>query len=461
MMTWMLWAVTVAALLGASAHLAEWALRDRRREGRWVWLVALLASAGLPLWRWLRPASPPDVSATGGAAGWTVVDASWLVDMGSTAAARAPWSTDLLDAVLIGGWGVSALVATAALLGGLHSLSRRARVWERVRVEEDDVLVSDDFGPALVGIGKPRIVLPEWALRLPAEELRMAYLHEAEHRDAGDARVLFLGALVVSLMPWNVPLWWHLRRLRLAVEVDCDARVLGRGASPRAYGRMLLELGAAESRNALPVLALAKPESLLERRMKMIVRNVRTRGPLRAVAASALSAVLLVVACDAPPPTNLEGGDASADLTATEAPESGAAGTITPSVRERGDLGSILEGASGRFFFEEASFFVDDQRVDGVPEDLDASRIERVEVQKGEGGEASRVSIFTLRETADPLVYVDGELFQGDLSEIGPEDIERVEVLKGESALERYGESGANGVIRITTKGIAGTVSRR
>lgn len=459
MTTWMLWAVTVAALLGASAHLAEWALRDRRREGRWVWLAALLTSAALPLWRWLGPASPPDASPTGGAAGWTVVDASWLVDMGSAAAARAPWSTELLDALLIGGWMVSALVATVALLGGLHSLSRRARAWERVRVQEDDVLVSDDFGPALVGIGKPRIVLPGWALRLPAEELRMAYLHEAEHRDAGDARVLFLGALVVSLMPWNLPLWWHLRRLRLAVEVDCDARVLGRGASARAYGRMLLELGAAESRNALPVLALAKPESLLERRMKMIVRNVRTRGPLRAVAASALSAVLLVVACDAPPPTNLEGGETAADVVA-EVPASGSAGAVGSLRLRRGGLQGMLGGGSD-LSFDKARFFVDGEQVDQIPEDLDVSRIERVEVQKSEVGEASRVSIFTLRETADPLIYVDGELFEGDPSEIGPEDIERVEVLKGESALERYGESGANGVIRITTKKGPGTISRR
>src|SRR5262249_58279568 len=30
----------------------------------------------------------------------------------------------------------------------------------------------------------------------------------------------------VGALPWNVALWWQRSRLRLAVEMDCDARVL-------------------------------------------------------------------------------------------------------------------------------------------------------------------------------------------------------------------------------------------
>jgi bla regulator protein blaR1 len=32
--------------------------------------------------------------------------------------------------------------------------------------------------------------------------------------------------LMVALAPWNLPAWWQLRRLRFAIQVDSDARVL-------------------------------------------------------------------------------------------------------------------------------------------------------------------------------------------------------------------------------------------
>jgi TonB-dependent SusC/RagA subfamily outer membrane receptor len=47
-------------------------------------------------------------------------------------------------------------------------------------------------------------------------------------------------------------------------------------------------------------------------------------------------------------------------------------------------------------------------------------------------------------------------LSQPTLESIDPNDIESISVLKGESALEKYGDSGAFGVIEIRTKGKAG-----
>ncbi|UUZ52386.1 hypothetical protein LP419_22985 [Massilia sp. H-1] len=43
---------------------------------------------------------------------------------------------------------------------------------------------------------------------------------------ARDPQLLGLALLVLVAMPWNLPMWWQLRRLRHAIEVDCDARVL-------------------------------------------------------------------------------------------------------------------------------------------------------------------------------------------------------------------------------------------
>ena len=48
----------------------------------------------------------------------------------------------------------------------------------------------------------------------------MACVHEAEHRAARDTWLLFVGALLVVLTPWNAALWWQISRLRAAVELD-------------------------------------------------------------------------------------------------------------------------------------------------------------------------------------------------------------------------------------------------
>ncbi len=63
-------------------------------------------------------------------------------------------------------------------------------------------------------------------LREPLETRAIALAHEREHIMARD-RLLSLFALVLLIvMPWNPALHWQVRRLRLAIEVDCDARVV-------------------------------------------------------------------------------------------------------------------------------------------------------------------------------------------------------------------------------------------
>lgn len=61
-------------------------------------------------------------------------------------------------------------------------------------------------------------------------------------------------------------------------------------------------------------------------------------------------------------------------------------------------------------------------------------------------------SVYTDGGHNDPLIVVDGMIFQGELSEINPDDIGQIDVLKDGSAAAIYGSRAASGVIIVTTK---------
>jgi TonB-dependent SusC/RagA subfamily outer membrane receptor len=259
------------------------------------------------------------------------------------------------------------------------------------------VLLSDGFGPALLGVRRPRVVVPTWALQLEPERLRLVVLHEKEHRAAGDARALLAGALAVVAAPWNAALWWQLRGLRAAVELDCDARVLRRGVSPAAYGAVLLDLGARVPGLPLvaPVAALSNPPTLLERRLRMIVRGAGRTGTARALAAAGAAVLLVAVACEAPSPTAVRPGsddDAVAAKASVDAVQAGS------------PVGAV--GRDGR-----------------------------------------------------PMVILDGKRV-GAFPDLDPAQIERIEVLKGEASHALFGDEAANGVVEITTRGSEGVQQR-
>lgn len=58
----------------------------------------------------------------------------------------------------------------------------------------------------------------------------------------------------------------------------------------------------------------------------------------------------------------------------------------------------------------------------------------------------------TLTASSNPLVVLDGVIYQGGLEDINPNDIESIDVLKDASSAAVYGARSANGVILVTTK---------
>jgi beta-lactamase regulating signal transducer with metallopeptidase domain len=87
----------------------------------------------------------------------------------------------------------------------------------------------------------------------------------------------------------------------VALEVDCDARVLRRGSDPRTYGLLLLEAGSRAAGCRLPVPALSRPLSSLEERLQIITAERRS-GRMRAARMVLVAAILVATAAFLPEP---------------------------------------------------------------------------------------------------------------------------------------------------------------
>lgn len=292
--TWFAYCAAVALLLGVAAAALERLLRLYGRPARWAWAAALACTVLLPLLprgagqtiALLEPAAAgnPTEAPPGPAATVAPALARGIVIAAPSSAAPAvsSWSA-LAEAHLPRLWLVSSLALACALGIGTMRMLRRRRRWPGAVVAGVPVLVSEETGPAVAGFFRPSIVMPEWALSWDEARQHMMVEHEMEHVRARDP-LLILGSWVAAILfPWNPAVWWQARRLRLALEMDCDARVLRARPGVSAYGALLLDVGRLSS-TRWAVAAFSEPVSLLERRIRrMTARPPRHRARIAAV----------------------------------------------------------------------------------------------------------------------------------------------------------------------------------
>jgi TonB-dependent SusC/RagA subfamily outer membrane receptor len=400
--------------------------------------------------------------------------ASWSADRASSAPSVVQWT-------LVFGWPFASLTLLAVF--GL-SYRRQARALNhatRVNVHGVPVHVGTVNGPVVFGVMAPRIAVPEWLLSRQSEEQALVVRHEQSHIDAHDPLLLLTACGVAIMLPWNLAVWYMLSRLRLAIELDCDARVLAHGVSPRSYGKLLIDLSAEPSMLGNPAAmsmsatAFSYRASHLERRLRTMTARTTRFLALRRLSVVALGAVATLAACKAELPT-------SAELQAMDV------------VKAEQQIGRVvtLDGVS-------AEYYIDGKRVDRAEATgLTADRIATIDVRKQDGKQQIFVvtgtrasdtsamkaatgenSLIRLRRTdtsykvisdrpATPetprfalgskkpfegIIIVNGERStETALSKLDPSAIESVEIVKGQAAIAQYGTDGANGVIRVLTK---------
>jgi len=294
-LTWVLYILALTALAGAAALCAESILRRFRRSTRWVWAGALIVSSGGSLAVLLFPARSDDL--TFGLADLLAGTEGFLyaavVEVRTVQWSLSRQLPDLSTALNVA-WAAALVGAVVWLAHGYCTLRRRRRRWEKGEVAGRECLISRRTGPAVVGVFHQRMVLPGWIADLPAEQREMVLRHEEEHLERRDPWLLAVAYGALLLLPWNPVLWWQVRRLRLAVEMDCDRRVAERYPNRARYSELLLALG----RNGPPAPAavFAGGESHTGERIRELMRTDSSGTPalpLRAV--GALLAVSLLV----------------------------------------------------------------------------------------------------------------------------------------------------------------------
>jgi hypothetical protein len=303
---WMLYSVAVSMLLFAGASATEYIARALGVPARFIWCGALIGALGLSGAALVGGTRQHSDIATSGAATPRITSRIITDSAGTTVPeplARAPQTTLLqrfiltaegsvnsfrtaaarldvsrlegLNATLIVLWIAASAAALCWFTVSLVDLRRIERGLEPAVIDNHPVLVSSDIGPALLGVLQARVVIPRWVLSLSDAERQIILTHEREHAEAFDPALLYTAALALVLQPWNVALWMTFARLRLALEVDCDRRVLAVTRDARQYGALLIQVYERTAPGLTPYIAFVERPSNLERRIQRIARRPR------------------------------------------------------------------------------------------------------------------------------------------------------------------------------------------
>ena len=489
MIAWMLYTAIVGVLVVFAANAIDRVARLMGRPTRWVWVGGMVAALVLVAIAPYRATPRFAVVADNNAASVTTsaapVRTRWSAIQDVVRAARG-----VIDASLVGGlaaverrlpapagafalvaWLVASAVLALVAVRVHTGFSRARRRWPVADVQGTRVRVAPSTGPVVIGLTRPEIIVPRWMLQRAPSEQRVVLAHEAEHVRAGDALLLAAASAAVILMPWNPALWYMLSRVRLAVELDCDARVLRGGVAAMAYGTLLIDLAEQALPLTLTAVALADDVSHLHRRILAMKPQSSRFAFVRGSVAAAVALVGFLAACEAKLPT--ESDIKQMDVASAE--------------RSARQLQLVNATDSVRYVVDGV---VASKR---VAERLSADSIVLLSVVKPDGG-ASTISIRTkaLRDTLeqkvrrdtelssvrldykaktmaeqsrilppppvghierDPIFIVDGvQTDPATFAKLNRDRIAAVDVIKGKAAAATYGPDADRGVIVVTTK---------
>jgi bla regulator protein blaR1 len=130
-------------------------------------------------------------------------------------------------------------------------------------------------GPLLIGIWRPRIILPaDFDTRYSARERASILAHEQAHLERRDVLTTTIGVMWLCALWFNPLMYWAIARFRFDQELACDAIVLARSqAGRRHYAHTLLKAQlAADSPWRIPISCHWLSTHPLKERIAMLKR---------------------------------------------------------------------------------------------------------------------------------------------------------------------------------------------
>lgn len=246
-----LWQSTVCVLL---VWLAALALRNNGARVRcWLWAGAsikflvpfsVLVSLGQQFQWGLAPAAVhPAVSFV---MEEVLAPAGEIIVMPASAPQSSSWWPWLLLAVWCAG-AAAVLVSWQRQWRPVRAALQRAKpIWLDAQFGAADLAVMSSPSmpePGIIGIRRPRLVLPEGIIeRLAPPQLRALIAHERCHIDCRDNLVAAIHMVVEVLFWFHPAVWWIERRLVDERERACDETVLRAGSRPQDYAEGILEV---------------------------------------------------------------------------------------------------------------------------------------------------------------------------------------------------------------------------
>ncbi len=304
----MIYAVAVGLPVFVAAAMVSALLRRHGRPERGVWIAGLVVASALPPFMLTRSAEAPVIPPTTpmlapieavGPVGLPNVVALPEVSLVTPEGEVAPYD---LDGLLIALWLLASSLLAARWGIAARRLHQMTRLSPRDRIDDLDVTLTVDLGPAVAGWLRPQILIPAWIVSLPTRQRSLVLLHEHEHLRARDPYLIVLSRIVRVLVPWNPFAWLLTARLLRAVELDCDRRVLRRRPDVEAYGQTLLTVSSRDPGALVGAAAFAETEAPLRRRILAMTTPQSTVSIVGLVTVLVLGILLTLGALGIPVP---------------------------------------------------------------------------------------------------------------------------------------------------------------
>ena len=308
MLSWMLYSIVVSLLMGLAALALERSAQIRKRPARWSWGMCMVASLAILFIPSKVSVQIPETTHADRTTSSEILTPPQTTPIETSRFTLPIIGTDQtplsngVSTLLDWTWGMASIALALVILGSGAHLSWRRRRWDRAHIAGTAIYISEDSGPAVVGFLRPHIVVPRWLTKSTPDEQELVIAHERSHLGAHDTQLLTIAVCLLACMPWNLVLWWQLRRLRLAIEIDCDARVLSLGYPVARYSETLIAVGERQSASFAMTMARYGSKSFLEQRIHNMLRKKTRHAPVWALALACLGAGFAVCAAEVAPP---------------------------------------------------------------------------------------------------------------------------------------------------------------